>query len=124
MKIENDLQADATQRWIERVDKHISNLSQLITPATTEDSKIVAQRLKESLQASLITYSEERNYGSTSQQSKEETEGRVPGSGIVLGVGLYIPVTQMLTFAKCPSAFTSSDRDAFKHIIKFSPLLQ
>ena len=77
MKIENDLQADATQRWIERVDKHISNLSQLITPATTEDSKIVAQRLKESLQASLITYSEERNYGSTSQQSKEETEGRV-----------------------------------------------
>ena len=78
MKIENDFQADAAQKWIERINKHISNLNSVIAPAiATKDLKIVAHRLKESLQASLITYSEEKNYGSAPQQSKEETEGRV-----------------------------------------------
>ncbi|HDZ27348.1 hypothetical protein LCGC14_1320020 [marine sediment metagenome] len=83
MKIENDFQADTTQTWIARVSRHIVDLGHMARASSTDvsDQIVIAERLKEILQASLITYTEERNYGNAPQQSKEETEGRVRESG-------------------------------------------
>lgn len=88
MKIDNIVQADAVQRWIERVNKHILELHKLskISSLSTADSVTVSTRLKESLEASLITYTEDKNYGNAPQESNEETERRVCDSGEVVTV--------------------------------------
>ena len=79
MKIENDLQADATHLWIERVGKHILELNHIdkISSIDTSDQTIIAGRLQEILRASLITYTEDKNYGRAPQEFNEKTKRRI-----------------------------------------------
>lgn len=96
MKIDNQTQANAVSRWIERINKHVIELNKMERRQSMiiDDPVTVALRLKNYLEASLINYSEEQNYGNqtTEEAPEKSTRGILQqDSGESVPEGDYTP---------------------------------